>query len=242
MLHYWSAMAYLFEFALYEPIQKSYFGQPCFRRMEYLYACLQTIKTFYSVLFSISTSDYYYFPLFNWTQVTHSMMTLSKLCFLHAEDWNVAQAREESNFAQLLDQISSKLDEARAIQDREPASGNESTAGLSAHLERINEHLSSFLTRHSPMTNVNGSLIEVENQQDIFSTMAARLRMIKCKYEKKAAADLAAVEVQEPTTFPIGPNQLLDGTTVDMMCQLEDEAFWQELMGGAWPIPLPEEA
>ena len=202
MLHYYSARAYLFEISLYEPIQGTCFGQPGFRRMEFLYVCLQAIKSFYEILFSIPIEQDYFMPLFNWTQVTHSLMTLSKLCFLDAEDWDIAHARQEVNFSTLLEQVSSRFEESSAAQNMEPAP--------------------------SGMNN------------DIFLGLAKRLRIIRSKYDKRVAAESASSIQAPPTTFPAGPNVFDDAATMHMIFHLEDDAFWQELMGVSWPTPLPE--
>lgn len=202
LLHYYSAMAYLYEHALYEPIQETHFGQPGFRRMEYLFECLQTIKSFHEVLFMIPSGQYYHMPFIYWAQVTHALITVSKLCFLDAADWNVAYAREESKFSELLGQVSSRLEEARAHQ--------------------------------------NSEADPVDNAQDVFIGLARRMRTMKSKYDSKVAADLAGPTDGPPTTFPVAPNQYGDATTMDILCNLEDDAFWQELMGSTWNPPTME--
>ena len=115
MMHYYNARGYLYEIALYEPIQFTWYGQQSFRRMEGLFACLNTIKSFYDVLDTIPIDEYYYLPLVNWTQVTHCLVNLSKLCFLDNEDWSATHAREVIDFSTLLDHTATKFEEARKI-------------------------------------------------------------------------------------------------------------------------------
>jgi hypothetical protein len=85
-----------------------------------LYACLQTIKNFYGYLDQIPPDLYYYVPMMHWTQVTHSLVNLSKLCFLDAEDWSVSHARQVLDLSKLLDYVAGRFEEARNVKNSPP--------------------------------------------------------------------------------------------------------------------------
>jgi hypothetical protein len=71
---------------------------PSFRRLELLCACLEAIKSYFAVFFSIQPSSYVSVCLTTWSQLSYSLAILHTLSSLQRPDWNLASVREAIDY------------------------------------------------------------------------------------------------------------------------------------------------
>ena len=115
MLHFHTAEIYLYEVAIFGPSHLCKIADSPLQRVEILYACLYSIKAFHEVLDTIPTESFFDYPVTTWMQSTHAVVNLSKMSMLEVEGWEPSQIREVIDLSRLLDKLSARFRNARAI-------------------------------------------------------------------------------------------------------------------------------
>lgn len=97
---------------------------PGFQRLECLYACLNTVKSALDSFFKIPLAEYLgiSFPFF--TQLARYIVVLYKLSALNDPTWDTGLVRSTVDVLQVMDQLISNIQHAKA------ADGDESADGL----------------------------------------------------------------------------------------------------------------
>jgi hypothetical protein len=112
-MHYHSVEIHLFEIGLSKPHHTG--TNESFQRLELLYACLLSAKSYIEVFFLVPTASYYSLSLVTWIQLSHTLTILCRLLLVNSEGWDVAHARELLDFAAVLKRLFEKFLEAKKI-------------------------------------------------------------------------------------------------------------------------------
>lgn len=88
---------------------------PDFRRVESLYACLRSIRSWFDVFFTIPVAEYIGFPFSIFSQMSHCMTALYKLSTLEDPAWNKDMVRNTANVLSILDQIITNMKRASIL-------------------------------------------------------------------------------------------------------------------------------
>lgn len=104
-MHYYHVEQSLYEVGLSRSPAMENLPRLDFRRLEMLYACLESNKKFWDTFFSIPETDYICFSLAIWSNVTHSTIVLQSLSNFEHPDWNLACARETIDFMGVLNRM-----------------------------------------------------------------------------------------------------------------------------------------
>jgi len=86
-----------------------------FQRLESLYACLNSIKSWLDVLFAIPASAIVGFPFSVCSQLIHCLIGLYRLSTLDDPAWNKDIVRNTANLTLILDQVTDKIRQAAGL-------------------------------------------------------------------------------------------------------------------------------
>jgi len=114
-MHYHSVEIYLYEIGLSEPPHSS--KNPSFRRLELLYACLISSKSFLEAYFMIPTASYHNLSSITWIQLSNTLAILCRLLLVNVEGWDLSHARELVDFPATLQHLIENFGEAKKIGD-----------------------------------------------------------------------------------------------------------------------------
>lgn len=85
------------------------FSDPDFSRLEYLYACLRSVKSWLSLFLSMPIEDFLGFPLQIIRQLAHCTICLYRLSTFEYQDWDTKFVRSSFNLSSILDQVMQHL-------------------------------------------------------------------------------------------------------------------------------------
>lgn len=105
LIHYYHVEESVYEVGLSRSPVLENLPRHDFQRLELLYACLESNKKFWETYFSIPETDYVYFSVATWSQVSHSAIILQLLSSFEHPDWNLAYVRETIDFLGVLDSL-----------------------------------------------------------------------------------------------------------------------------------------
>jgi hypothetical protein len=114
-MHYHSVEIHLYEIGLSEPPHSG--KNPSFRRLELLYACLLSTKSFLEAYFMIPTASYHNLSFVTWIQLSNTLAILCRLLLVNVEGWDLAHARELVDFPATLQHLIEKFKDAKKIAD-----------------------------------------------------------------------------------------------------------------------------
>lgn len=86
-----------------------------FQRLESLYTCLNAIRSWFDIFFSIPAAEYIAFPLTIWSQFTRALLTAYLLTSLEDPGWNKDQVRNTVDLIQVAEQLSFNAGQAAAL-------------------------------------------------------------------------------------------------------------------------------
>jgi hypothetical protein len=113
LMHYHSVEIHLYEIGLSKPHNKG--PDQSFQRLELLYACLLSAKSFVKAFFLIPAVSYYSISFVTWIQLSHTLTILCRLLLVNSEGWDIAHAREVVDFPAILQRLTEKFLEAKKI-------------------------------------------------------------------------------------------------------------------------------
>ena len=112
LAHLWSTELTINEIALAQlPMVADYSS---FKRIETLYACLKSIKSWFELFFNIPLTDYIKFPFTIFSQLVHCLFTLFRLSTLDESAWDKHSVKDTADLLQIMDQIVINLEQAAA--------------------------------------------------------------------------------------------------------------------------------
>ena len=88
---------------------------PSFRRIELLCACLQAMKSYFEIFFSIPVANYVALSMPSWSHLTYSLNILHLLSSFNHPDWNLAYVRETIDFITVLGRLIEHLDSVNTL-------------------------------------------------------------------------------------------------------------------------------
>ena len=86
-----------------------------FERLESLYLCLNSIKSWFDIFFNIPLADYIGFSFSVFSQLAHCLVTLYKLSTLDDPAWDKTFVRNTVNLLLILDTLSNKMEEGAKL-------------------------------------------------------------------------------------------------------------------------------
>lgn len=112
LAHLWSTELTINEIALAQlPIAADHSS---FKRIEALYACLKSIKSWFELFFNIPLTDYIKFPFPIFSQLVHCLFTLFRLSTLDDPAWDKQGVKDTADLLPIMDQVVINLDQAAA--------------------------------------------------------------------------------------------------------------------------------
>jgi hypothetical protein len=115
LMHYHSVEIRLYEIGLSEPPHNT--NNPSFRRLDILYACLLSTKSFLEAYFMIPSTSYRNLSFVTWVLLSNTLAILCRLLLVDVEGWDLAHARELVDLPGILQRLIEKFTEAKEIAD-----------------------------------------------------------------------------------------------------------------------------
>lgn len=113
LMHYHSVEIHLYEIGLSGPHHTG--NNQSFQRLELLYACLLSAKSYIQAFCQVPTTSYSSLSFVTWIQLSHTLTILCRLLLVNSEGWDVAHAREVVDFPTILQRLIEKFSEAKKI-------------------------------------------------------------------------------------------------------------------------------
>jgi hypothetical protein len=110
LTHYYSVEIYLYEIGLSEAHQSNH--NQNFQRLEHLYACLLSAKSYLEAYFLLPTASYSSLSFVTWAQLANTLSVLARLLLVESEGWDLAHAREVADFATVLERLIERFQDA----------------------------------------------------------------------------------------------------------------------------------
>jgi hypothetical protein len=89
------------------------FSNQDFSRLNYLYACVEAIKSFFDTFLTIPISRFHCIPLHTCMQLTWGMGILQLLTTFEHPDWDLAWVRETISFVGMLHRLAGRYEKAK---------------------------------------------------------------------------------------------------------------------------------
>jgi hypothetical protein len=101
-MHYHSVEISLYEIGLYQSSSPQSTSNLGFQRLEILYMCLQSTKSFFEAFLVVPPTKYSEISFTAFAQLVHSLAVLHKLSLLEDPDWDSEHVRETVSFLNIL--------------------------------------------------------------------------------------------------------------------------------------------
>lgn len=88
-----------------------------FKQVEHLYACVESIKSWFNVFFTIPITDYMGFSFSILSQLVHCLVTLYKLSTIDDSAWDKNGVRETADLLLIMDQVIDNMEQAATSLD-----------------------------------------------------------------------------------------------------------------------------
>jgi len=216
-MHYHSILVYLTETALYTPSLPS--------RQAILHACLTSIISFFSVLFSFPVAEYYKFPYLSWVQVNHSLTALSKLSLFTSDDWDLSHVGRMMDLSLVLDGILSRFNEVILLRREMAGVGSNSDSGVERGGSLFSKVIPKFQQQKAVFEIRRAEIMQMLNQR----TVPVRQTAFSREQEPPQMQIMASLLPPESSNDQLIHYNQFDPPPVNFK-QLDD-AFWQEFVG-----------
>ena len=132
-MQYFSAEIYLYEIALQDSRWSTPTHEYAFRRLDVLYSCLLSTKSFFDTLFTIPGSQFLILPFFDVAPMLHALSVLLKLSLAEIDSWDTAEVRRIVDFSAVLQKVTERFDEVRST-DPQTAHSLQDTSPFSRYV------------------------------------------------------------------------------------------------------------
>ena len=113
LIFYYATQAALYQTALSRPTGNiSTVEKQDFKQVELLYACLQSTKSVFDLIFSMDRKHYFYFSLATWTSIRFALIGLQRLSVFDNPEWDLNYVRDTLDFLWVLDEFDARLAKA----------------------------------------------------------------------------------------------------------------------------------
>ena len=96
-----------------------------FQRMESLYACVESVKSWFKTFFTIPPGAYIGFPFSIFSQLVRCLVTLYKLSTLDDPAWDKNGVRKTANLLLILDQVVENMEQVSVLAGLDNNDGQE---------------------------------------------------------------------------------------------------------------------
>ena len=217
-LQYSSAAILVWELSLNEMLENK--TQPLRNHLDDLYRCLEAIRGFLDVYFSIPTAAYLTIPFSVFGQFAHTFIVLTKLASLEVEGWDMKSLHESMNFSAVIDDAASRFE----------AATKSSPDGLDVQ----NDAFHKWATRVRWMKNIYEAKAAMEGGGTGDDGLHTRPDAVKTLFRPpEAYIEAAAAGAQQPTP----PDDMMSGDFFNYL----DDNFWNSF-GGEYDFNMPDVA
>lgn len=110
-MHLHTARIFLYEVSLYDtPWQ----GTTTRDRLDALFTCSKHLSSFFETFFLFPDEAFFVLPYSLWGQLSHALLTSSRLCLLVYQGWSIEFVDESVRLLPVLQQVLDKLERATA--------------------------------------------------------------------------------------------------------------------------------
>ena len=88
-----------------------------FKRIEVLYACVKSTKSWFELFFNIPLTDYIEFPFSIFSQLVHCLVMLYRLSTLDDPAWDKHGVKETADLLLIMNQVIINMEQAATILD-----------------------------------------------------------------------------------------------------------------------------
>ncbi|RFU29964.1 hypothetical protein B7463_g6352, partial [Scytalidium lignicola] len=113
LMKFYNLQGYVYEIGLSQAPSLATLPSHDFQRLELLHNCLQAVKNYFDIYFSMAFSNFHWFSIPVYTQVTNAIITLERLSNFQHPDWDLAYVRETLDFFGVLDKLIEVFDFGR---------------------------------------------------------------------------------------------------------------------------------
>lgn len=85
------------------------------KQLKRLYACIESIKSWFEMFLAIPPADYIGFPFSISSQLVHCLTTLYRLSTLNDSNWDKGSVRETTDLLPILDQVINNMEQVAAV-------------------------------------------------------------------------------------------------------------------------------
>lgn len=220
-MQYLTAEILVWELSLIDLLENH--AKPLRSHLEDLYHCVEAIKAFIDIFFTIPSSMYLLVPFMTFGQFAHAFIVLVKLASLEVEGWDMKDMHGRLDFGVVIEEAASRFDSAAKSSPDGMVVNNE-CFGKWAHRMRWMKQV-----YEGKFSQGGGDSIEsTDRGTGTFKTLAGTLKgpggakvsvLRQNDDEMPAPADTAAGGVQQATP----PDDVLSGDFFNYL----DEGFWQ---------------
>lgn len=203
--------------------------KPLRSHLEDLYRCLEAIKSFTDVYFSIPTSAYLTVPFSVYGQFAHAFIVLTKLASLEMEGWDMQSY--SLNFSQVIEEAAARFDASTKSSPDGLRVNNEAFAKW-AHRVRWMKQVYEAKFVHEGGKLSSGKEGDEYDLRDKGVAVRTLFRPTSDFDDGTGATQASSVSMlQQPTP----PDDVLSGDYLSWL----DENFWQSF-GGDFDVGFPE--
>jgi hypothetical protein len=111
----------LYRIALNDELPDARYGDHPLTRLEMLFSCLESTRSFFDTFLSLQSTVYPIVPYTFWTQFGHALVILSMLSLYHSGkgDWDQDYVNSTIDFYETVDMLSKKFEQARLSAEQE---------------------------------------------------------------------------------------------------------------------------
>lgn len=213
-LQYLTAEVLIYELSLID-LQDRH-ANPLRAHIEDLYRCVEAIRSFLDVYFSIPSSVYLTIPFSTFGQFAHAFIVLVKLASLEVEGWDMKNLQHKLDFISVIDETTARF-EASTKSSPDGLTVNNESFGKWAH--RMRWMKSIYEAKFSPDVG-DPCTAEVDDSDRGHTTFKA-VTLKPPNHPPHPPPQQSAVQGVQPQSAP--PDDMLSGDFFNYL----DEGFWQ---------------
>ncbi len=114
-MHLMTARVFLFEVCLYD---SPWEGTTTRKRLDGLWSCVDSLQAYIKVFCSFPTESYIFLPYAFWGQLSHSLLTLSRVCLVDIDGWDRSLIDKDLQFPAAITRVMGQLQKAQVFAKR----------------------------------------------------------------------------------------------------------------------------
>ena len=105
-MHLMTARVFLYEVSLYDAPWE---GTTTRKRLDGLWSCVDSLKSYFDIFCSCCVESYVFLPYALWGQLSHALLTLSRVCLVDIEGWDRSLIEEAMHFSAVISRVMERL-------------------------------------------------------------------------------------------------------------------------------------